>query len=264
MDPGLDIALFCLYRGARDSEKALGPAGEHRGNETRLYAQHQPVYESEKEKLTVMHTDVNRSAFSLGLALVLVLALSSPVWAQTVPTNSDYGVKSGSGDAAFGVGWSNIPRKLDPADTNNHPNFAFSGGVNLSSNLAVVGEYTYQPMSPLDGVAFHTQLFGGAARFSLGGQRVVPYVLVGGGGARLTGSESGVAVSANGGYFGGGGGAHIYLGRNWGIRPELRYNHMRLSISGVSQSLNVAQFSTGFFVQFGGESSNKKSAQVRQ
>jgi hypothetical protein len=212
----------------------------------------------------VMHTHVIRSIVGRGFASALILAMSAAVWAQTAVANSDYGVKAGSGDAAFNIGWSNIPAKLDPSDSNNHPNFGGSTGINLSNNLAVVGEYTYQPMSSLDGVAFHTQLFGGVARFSVGGNRVVPYVVLGGGGARLTGSESSVNVSANGGYFGGGGGAHIYLGRNWGIRPELRYSYMRLSISGVSQSVNVAQFSTGFFFQFGGQSSNKKSARTQQ
>jgi hypothetical protein len=212
----------------------------------------------------VMHTHVIRSVFSPGFASFVLLATTSAVWAQSVASNSDYGVTAGSGDAAFNVGWSNIPSKLDTADTNNHPNYGFSTGVNLSSNVAVVGEYTYQPMAPLEGVAFHTQLFGGAVRLSFGGNRVVPYAMVDGGGARLTGSESGVAVSANGGYFGGGGGANIYLGKNWGIRPEFRYNYMRLSISNVSQSVNVAQFTTGFFFQFGGQSSKKKSAAALQ
>ncbi len=212
----------------------------------------------------MMQTHAIRTVFGRSLAPVLILAMSSIAMAQTTASGQDYGVKAGSGDAAFTVGWSNIPKKLDTADTNNHTNYGFSTAYNMSPNFAVVADYTYQPMSSLDGVAFHTQMFGGAARFSFGGNRMVPYVVVGGGGAQLTGSESGVAVSANGGYFGGGGGAHIYLGKNWGIRPELRYDYMRLSLSGVTQSINASQFTTGFFFQFGGHSPSKKSATTPQ
>ncbi len=74
----------------------------------------------------MMHTPVIRSVFSRSLAPVLHLAMSSTAWTQTAAPNSDWGVKAVTGDAAFNVGWSNIPARLNPSDTNNHSNFGVS------------------------------------------------------------------------------------------------------------------------------------------
>jgi hypothetical protein len=198
------------------------------------------------------------------LAIAALLASPFGIRAQSAVASTDYGIKAGSGDAAFNVGWSNLPTKLDPSDTNSHPSFGGSGGVNLSKNLAAVGEYNYQLMNALDGVGFNTQFFGGAVRLSFGGSRVVPYLVAGGGGARLTGSESGVSVSSNGGYVSTGGGASIFLGRSWGIRPEFRYNYLHLTFAGITQNSNIAQVSTGFFFQFGGRTPNKQRVNPQQ
>jgi hypothetical protein len=197
------------------------------------------------------------------LATVALVVVSPAIWAQGVTPNADTGVKAGSLDTDFTIGWSNIPTKLDPSDTNNHPNLGGSFGVNLTNHVGVVGEYKYQLMAPLDGVAFNTQLFGGALRYSFGGHKVVPYVVLGGGGARLTGSESGVTATANGGYFGTGAGASLFLGKNWGIRPEFRYDYLHLSLAGVTQNANITEVSTGLFFQFGGTSSRSQLASSR-
>lgn len=197
------------------------------------------------------------------LLLLALAATASCAWAQNAPADAKGGMKAGSADSAFNAGWSNIPSKLNPSDSNDHPNFGGTFGVNLSGSAAVLGEYTYQRMSPLDGVGFNTQLFGGAFRYSFPATRVVPYLVFGGGGARLTGSESGVSVSANGSYFGSGAGASIFLGRSWGIRPEFRYNYLHLTFGGVTQNENIAQITTGLFVRFGGRSSKSQLASVR-
>lgn len=208
-------------------------------------------------------TFILRSAIVRKLAIVAFLTMSSAVWAQGPVSTADYGIRAGSGDSAFNVGWSNLPTKLNPSDSNHHPNFGGSSGINLSKHIAVVGEYSYQLMSPFEGVAFNTQFFGGATRLSFGGNRVVPYLVLGGGGARLTGSETGVSVSSNGGYFGTGGGVSIFLGRTWGIRPEVRYNYLHLAFEGLTQNANIAQISTGLFFQFGGKSSSKQISSAR-
>jgi Outer membrane protein beta-barrel domain len=182
-------------------------------------------------------------------------------WAQgSAPDAATSGIRSGSVDAAFNVGWSNIPGQLDPSDGNSHPNFGGSAGVNLSRNVGVLGEFTYQPMKPLNGVGFNTQLFGGALRYSLGRSKVSPYLVFAGGGARLTGSESGVSATATGNYLGSGAGASIFLRRNWGLRPEFRYNYLHLSLAGVTQNSNISQLSVGFFFQFGGRPSRSQIA----
>ena len=192
------------------------------------------------------------------LLMVALVAVSPAIWAQGSAPDVDTGVIAGSVDTGFTFGWSNIPTKLDPSDTNNHPNLGGSFGVNLTNHVAVVGEYKYQLMAPLDGVAFNTQLFGGALRYSFGGHKVVPYVVLSGGGARLMGSESGVTATANGGYFGTGAGASLFLGKHWGIRPEFRYDYLHLSFAGVTQNANITEVSNGLFIQFGGTSSKSQ------
>lgn len=196
-------------------------------------------------------------------AAAAFLVFSTALWAQSVPRSASQGIRAGSADAAFNVGWSNLPSKLD--NTRARPILGASGGINLSRHLAVIGEYTFQFMSPVSGVSAHAQLFGCAARLSLRGNRVVPYLLLGGGGASLTASEpftgpsfvSSISASAHGGYFAAAGGATIFIGRSWGLRPEFRYNYVSLSYSGQSTQVNSVQFDSGVFFQFGGKSSRK-------
>jgi len=69
---------------------------------------------------------------------------------------------------------------------------------------------------------------------------------------RLNGSESGVSVSANGFYAAVGGGASLYLGKNWGIRPEFRWERQDLTFAGLVSNTNVVMGSASVFFQWGG------------
>lgn len=198
-------------------------------------------------------------------AAALLFVVPTALWAQSVPRRAWPGIRAGSADAAFNVGWSNLPNKLE--NTRSFPIVGASGGINISRHVAAIGEYTYQFMSRIDAVSLHTQLFGGAARLSLSGKRVVPYVLLGGGGASLTASEpitsptltSSISATASGGYFAAAGGATIFMGRSWGLRPEFRYNYVSLSYGGQTSNnvnsahVNSVQIDCGVFFQFGGK-----------
>jgi len=177
------------------------------------------------------------------VALLGALAVSSQ--AQVVPH---------SGDLAFTAGYSYIGKgtNFNATDINRYA-LGFSGGANLNQSMTVLGEYNYFSMPQVQKVNMNMQGYGGAVRFNLATYgRFVPYGVFGGGGARLTGSESGVSVTSNGGYFGFGGGANLYLGKNWGIRPEFRYNRFFYTFAGINGNTNVLTATAGLFFQFGG------------
>ena len=161
-----------------------------------------------------------------------------------------------SGDLAFDAGYSNIGKGTNFNTTAvNRYTLGFSGGANVNQYLTAIGEYNYFSMPPVQGVNFNMQGYGGAVRFNLATKgKVVPYGVFDGGGARLTGSQSGVSVTSNGGYFGGGGGASLYLGKNWGVRPEFRYNRYFYTFGGINGNTNVLTATAGVFYQFGGKS----------
>ncbi len=187
---------------------------------------------------------------NLGLCFGLAVLLAASSHAQ---------VASHSGDLAFNAGYSYIGKGTDFNTTDiNRYALGFSGGVNLSPSLTAAGEYNYFAMPQVQGVNMKMQGYGGAVRINLAPSgRIVPYGVFDGGGARLTGSESGVAVSSNGGYFGGGAGVSIYLGKNWGVRPEFRYNRFFYSFAGINGNTNVITATGGIFFQFGGTSKSK-------
>lgn len=185
------------------------------------------------------------------------------VFAVTSLSVRAQGVLPGSGDASFNVGFSN----LDGVDNNKHISYGGSAGANLSGRMTVVGEYNYLPMGSLtqSGVTAteKIQQFGGSVRIPLSAsKRAVPYAVVGGGFDRLTAtaSSSGVSVSASqsGGYFGAGGGANLYIGHNWGVRPEVRWERQQFastSVAGIPVAgggLNDVRGTVSFFYQWGG------------
>jgi hypothetical protein len=191
------------------------------------------------------------------------LVFSAALCGQGVRRSASPGIRAGSCDAAFNAGWSNLSSKLE--NTKSLPVLGASGGINLSRHVAAIGEYNYQFMSRYGAESLHAQLFGGAARLSLRGNKVVPYLLLGGGGASETASVpytgpgpiSSISASAHGGYFAAAGGATIFIGRSWGLRPEFRYNYVSLSYAGQSAQVNSVQIDSGVFFQFGGKSSGK-------
>jgi hypothetical protein len=157
-----------------------------------------------------------------------------------------------TGDIAGNAGYSN----LTGIDNNKHVNFGFSGGANLTHRVTVLAEYNYLPMGSLnapDGASASGdyQQIGGAARFNLfSSKRVVPYAVVGYGYARQSRKINGGSTSLNGDYVNGGGGANFYLGRNWGVRPEFRYERQEFYAQGQSAGQNVAWGTAGIFYQF--------------
>jgi hypothetical protein len=196
-------------------------------------------------------------------ALVVLLVLSTTLRAQVV---------AGSSDVAGNVGYSN----LTGLDGNKHINFGGSYSYNSAARSTIVVEYSYLPMGSLkasgSGVSISTsgnyQLFGVAERLNIGNSKhVVPYVLIGLGYDRCsasasvsaTGLGSASAGAAIGGYYVGfGGGASIYLGNDWGIRPEVRADVQEFSDSGTYVEQNAVRESVSFFYQWGGKQATKK------
>jgi hypothetical protein len=197
---------------------------------------------------------MNSLRFFLGIALPVVCFLvSAAAWGQVAPH---------SGDLAFDAGYSYIGKgtNFNTTDINRYT-LGFSGGVNLSQYIAVIGEYNYFSMPQVEAVNMDMMGYGGAVRFNLVSKgKVVPYGLFGGGGARLTASESGASVSSNGAYFGAGGGVSLFLGKNWGVRPEFRYNRFHYSFEGVTGDTNVLAATGGIFFQFGGTAQKTRAA----
>jgi hypothetical protein len=181
-------------------------------------------------------------------AALLLLVLSVPGRAQ---------VLAHSGEIAGNIGYDHTSFTPPDGPTSNHF-FGVSGGYNITPNFTALGEYKYDPLSKLEGVSYHSQLYGGAARFNfLNFKSIVPYAVAGVGGLRFTASESGISASRNGYYVNFGGGATIYLARNWGVRPEVRYERQHVSANGRDIHANVADVSGSFFYQWGGTGRKK-------
>ncbi len=183
------------------------------------------------------------------------------------------GLKSGSIDLSANGGITNL-NGVD--NKKGHGSFGFAAGYNLTSHLAVVGEYNYIMLGSLSEEVLEAgfpagmltekedvQLYGAAVRFSLINTRfVVPYVVVGGGGNRVeaTATFQGQTISASdsGGYVGLGGGASFYLFHGFGVRPEFRYERLQFpatTIEGVVVSGggdNDLRATAALFYQFGG------------
>jgi hypothetical protein len=117
-------------------------------------------------------------------------------------------------------------------------NFCNSGAVHPESNCSA---------------SANTQLYGGGARVNfLTSTRVVPYGVVAFGGDRLAAGGQ----STNGYYMGFGGGASCYIGHNWGVRPEYRFDRIEFG-SGIGSS-NASVITGAVFYQFGGQGKVKK------
>ncbi len=213
-----------------------------------------------------------KSVFVGLCATALLLALSNSAQAQ---------VASGSGELAVSGGWNTgwntsqgfgtvSGSPLDPTFKASAYSFGASAGYNLSESLAVLGEFQYIPLGSTDAITyegesvpsitFKTQLYGANLRYSYGNGKIVPYVLVGGGGASYSDSANGASSSVSGAYVDFGGGLSLYLGKNWGVRPEYRYSDLFFSESGTNFTSGVSQITGGLFFQFGGEQSSKKKA----
>jgi hypothetical protein len=165
-----------------------------------------------------------------------------------------------SGDIAGFGGYGTIHNSGDPSG-DSHPTFGASAGYNVTPGVTVLGEYTYMTLGNFgSGVTSKVQLFGGAARFNfLTSTKVVPYGVVAFGDMRPTESASGTSISGSGYYSAFGGGASIYCGKNWGIRPEFRFvrSELKPPMTTSYTGYNVFMESGSIFFQFGGTSAKK-------
>ena len=143
-----------------------------------------------------------------------------------------------------------------------HGFFGGGGSWGFGDSLRVLGEVTYSPLASLSGsqsgvnvsATEHVLGVGGGAEFSFlePSRRVRPYVLgvigldhlsasatVTGGGATGSGSASSNSV-----YGGVGGGVRYFIGKSWGIKPQIRYQHS-------TDVGNEIIYSVGVFFRFG-------------
>jgi hypothetical protein len=179
------------------------------------------------------------------LPLLLAITLSSAAPAQTVlPGSVDF-----AGSMVFNS-YSGLNGR--------HVAYSVNGGYNLWSNLAVIGEYGYQTLGSTLANKESIELIGAGARyyFKQSG-RIAPYAVGAAGFADFNNNAVGTGntVSGHAGYFGAGGGASIYFGDNWGLRPELRYQR---ELFELSNAFNSVQGSVSLFYQFGGREASKK------
>jgi hypothetical protein len=193
---------------------------------------------------------VKNAIASLFFSVLFLLVMLAPVRAQ---------VLAHSGDVAGTVGYDHTSFTPANGPTSTHF-FGGSGGYNVTPYITGLFEYKYDPLNYSGGsITYHSQLFGGAVRFNLTpSKKIVPYAVVGGGDERFTGSEGGVSVSTNGYYVNFGGGASCYMGRNWGVRPEVRYERQAFTWNDMNATGNVVDVSGSFFYQFGGTGTAKK------
>jgi hypothetical protein len=101
--------------------------------------------------------------------------------------------------------------------------------------------------------------FGGGAHYSFRSSeaKVRPYITGELGVGHFYGTGSGTGSSGNSAnvsigvtnalYSGVGGGVRLYVGQNWGFKPEVRYQRYQSSLIGS----NTVQYSVGLFYQFG-------------
>ncbi|MDR3737239.1 MAG: outer membrane beta-barrel protein [Acidobacteriaceae bacterium] len=184
----------------------------------------------------------------------LFLLMSTAAWAQ--------GVAGSSVDIAVNAGTSNISGN----DTGYHPEYGTSLGYNFTPHLGIFAEYNYLSLGSYQVAASSSyanfslsgnyQWVGGSARYTpFHAARIVPYIAGGGGYARAAAAASIIGQNAsasatngsNGEYVSAGGGISVFAGRNWGIRPEVRWdrqfygnvNNSTLTVTDVRGTLSL-------------------------
>jgi len=205
-----------------------------------------------------MQTFVKTIVPGLLLSALFLFVMSVPVQAQ---------ILAHSIEASGTIGYDHTNMTSTPAATSyptSHDFYGGSGGYNVTPHVTVLGEYKFDPLvaPPLNPFKLHSQLVGSAARINFTpSKKVVPYAIIGAGYDRLTGTLSGTPTEYSDGYYVNfGGGASVYCGKNWGIRPELRYERQHSTYGPANETItaNVVDVSGSFFYQFGGTGKKKK------
>lgn len=185
------------------------------------------------------------------LAGTVLAVITLPALAQA----NSLDVSAGGGLAAFSSGGSHTHKGV----------FDATALYNFSSQIGVGFNYSYSPVaaanSSVNGVSVnaheHFDHYGAVVRVGfLPPSRVQPYVSILGGAvvdkATATGTGFGTTItqseSTKGGYVGFGGGASLFFSGNLGIRPEVRYERIRIS----GADMNELDVTGSLFYRFGG------------
>jgi hypothetical protein len=152
-----------------------------------------------------------------------------------------------------------------------HPLFGGAAAFGLGDNFHLFGEFSYIPLPSSSGSATLSSGatvtgsqsakladFGGGLDYSfLSSQsKLRPYV-VGAFGLAHTfdtlslsanGTSASVSMGSNGFYAGAGGGVRLYVGKRWGLKPEVRYQRYQSTQGGGS---NTVMYTVGVFYRFG-------------
>jgi hypothetical protein len=155
-------------------------------------------------------------------------------------------------------------------DSNKHFNFGGEYAYNFNPKLAILGEYTYLPLgkTQTSSTLFsnsskgYDQIFGSGVRYSLKSWRQLrPYAVVGAGFIHRSEdfqyTSTSIHPTANGYNVDAGGGVSVYLGKDWGVRPEVRWDRFDLYQNSSHLSVNYLQVSGMVFYQFGGRGKKK-------
>ena len=205
-----------------------------------------------------MQTFVKNAFAGLSLSALILVVMSAPVRAQVLAGSSEVA-------GTIGYDYTSIRNNLTGSSENPTSQYFFggSGGYNVTPYISVLGEYKFDPLvSPIrDPFTWHSQLAGGAARFNFTpSKKIVPYAIVGFGYYRLTATYASTYEYADGYYKSIGVGTSVYLGKHWGVRPEVRYERQHATYGPADETLiaNVANISGSIFYQWGGTGKKKK------
>jgi len=204
-----------------------------------------------------MQTFAKNAVAGLLFSTLFLLVMSAPACAQ---------VLARSGEVAGAIGYDHTSMTSNPSAPPYPTSYYFyggSGGYNVTPHVTVLGEYKFDPLVAPTGNTYkwHSQLAGSAARINFTpSKKIVPYAIVGAGYDRLTATTTGTVEYSDGYYVNFGGGASVYCGKHWGIRPELRYERQHTEYGPAHESItsNVVDVSGSFFYQFGGAGKKKK------
>lgn len=144
----------------------------------------------------------------------------------------------------------------------NHLNAGGAFGFNLGRIAHLFGEVNYMPMGKVSYYGYEAESkimnYGGGLHLRIPvNEKVEPYGLLSFGLGQFKDKISYLGDSTqNNAYFGLGGGARIFLGKNWGVRPEIRYQSYAGDLDseyGAEDRGHVVTASGGIFFQFGGD-----------
>ena len=117
----------------------------------------------------------------------------------------------------------------------NHGIYGANIGYGINRKATVFGEFSHSPLGSSDLVDFN----GGVKYSLLSRDKWEPYVLVAAGVNRVAGnSDFGLHI---------GGGTRYYVGKNWGVQPELRWTRYFHDFSDT----NAIRYTGGIFFQWG-------------